>query len=151
MIKLLIYCVIIFLIVFKICYFYTLFQLMENFLIRGTARTPEVDFNIDGRILIKGRSIPEDAGLFYNHLYSWIFRYCMNPRPETIVNLELEYMNSGSAKSLLQILRELSNVRQNGSVLLINWFYELGDEDMQEKGEYFESILKTDFNFIETY
>jgi hypothetical protein len=75
----------------------------------------------------------------------------MNPRSETVVNLELEYMNSGSAKSLLQILRELSNVTQSGSVLLINWYYELGDEDMQEKGEYFESILKMNFNFIETY
>lgn len=124
---------------------------MENLSIKGTSRTPEVDFNIDGNIKIKGRSIPEDAGLFYNHLYSWIFRYCMNPRSETTVDLALEYMNSGSAKSLLQILRELSNVHHNGFKLHINWYYELGDEDLQEKGEYFESILKLKFNFIETY
>ncbi len=124
---------------------------MENLSIRGTSRTPEVDFNINGHIRIKGRSIPEDAGLFYNHLYSWVFRYCMNPCAETTVNIELEYMNSGSAKSLLQILRELTNINQNGDKLLVNWYYELGDEDVQEKGEYFESILKMKFNFIETY
>jgi len=124
---------------------------MENLLIKGTGRTPDVDFNIDGHIRIKGRSIPEDAGLFYNHLYSWIFRYCMNPLVETVVNLELEYMNSGSAKSVLQILRELTNITNNKkNKLCINWYYELGDEDMLEKGEYFQSILKHTFVFIET-
>ena len=124
---------------------------MENLLIKGTNRTPEVDFNINGNIRIRGRSIPEDAGLFYNHLYSWIFRYTMSPLPETIVNLELEYMNSGSAKSILQILRELSNITHLGNhKLKINWYYELGDEDMLEKGEYFQSILKHKFSFIET-
>lgn len=124
---------------------------MENLIIKGTNRTPDVEFNIDGHIRIKGRSIPEDAGLFYNHLYSWIFRYCMSPLTETVVNLELEYMNSGSAKSILQILRELSNITQeNERKLTINWYYELGDEDMLEKGEYFQSILKHKFSFIET-
>lgn len=124
---------------------------MENLIIKGTSRTPDVEFNTDGHIRIKGRSIPEDAGLFYNHLYSWIFRYCMNPLAETVVNLELEYMNSGSAKSILQILRELSNITQEQErKLIINWYYELGDEDMLEKGEYFQSILKHTFSFIET-
>lgn len=124
---------------------------MENFEIKGTNRTPEVIFQSDGNLKIKGRSIPEDAGLFYNHLYSWIFKYCLSPQSETTINLELEYMNSGSAKSVLQILRELTNVIQNGNSLKVNWYYELGDEDMLEKGEYFESILKLPFNYIETY
>jgi hypothetical protein len=124
---------------------------MDKLAIKGTSRTPEVEFSNEGSLKISGRSIPEDAGLFYNHLYSWIFQYCMNPQPETIVNLELEYMNSGSAKSILQILRELSTIIQNGYKLNINWHYELGDEDMLEKGEYFESILKHQFNYIETY
>jgi len=124
---------------------------MENLVIKGTSRTPDVEFIVEGTLRIRGRSIPEDAGLFYNHLYSWIFQYCMNPKPETTVNLELEYMNSGSAKSILQLLRELSTILQNGSQLTINWHYELGDEDMLEKGEYFESILKHSFNYIETY
>jgi hypothetical protein len=124
---------------------------MENLSIKGTSRTPDVEFSIEGTLRIKGRSIPEDAGLFYNHLYSWIFQYCMNPKSETTVNLELEYMNSGSAKSILQLLRELSSVNSGENKLIINWYYELGDEDMLEKGEYFESILKIQFNYIETY
>jgi hypothetical protein len=124
---------------------------MEKLAIKGTSRTPEVEFCVEGSLKIKGRSIPEYAGLFYNHLYSWIFQYSMNPQPITNVDLELEYMNSGSAKSILQILRELSTIQQNGNTLNINWYYELGDEDMLEKGEYFESILKHPFVYIETY
>ena len=124
---------------------------MENLLIRGTIRTPDIDFNINGNIRIKGRSIPEDAGLFYNSLYSWVFRYCMNPLSETVVYLELEYMNSSSTKSILQILRELVATTRNGNnTLVINWYYELGDEDICEKGEYFQSILGHQFVFIET-
>jgi hypothetical protein len=125
---------------------------MENLLIKGTTRTPDVDFNINGNIRIRGRSIPEDAGLFYNNLYYWVFRYCINPVPETIVNLELEYLNSSSSKSLLHILRELTAITSHSSnnKLIINWYYELGDEDMLEKGEYFQSILKHEFVFVET-
>ena len=122
---------------------------MENLSIKGTSRTPEVDFNVNGNIRILGRSIPEDAGLFYNHLYSWIFRYCMKPPSLTNVHIELEYMNSGSAKSILQILKEFTTIAEKGSQVVFNWYYESGDEDMLEKGEYFESILKQKFVFIE--
>jgi len=31
---------------------------------------------------------------------------------------------------------------------IINWFYEEGDEDILERGEYFSSILNIPFNFI---
>jgi|SRR5208283_707234 len=124
---------------------------MENLSIKGTSRTPEVNFKFDGMIRIKGRSIPEDAGLFYNHLYSWILKYCLAPSPVTNVYLELEYMNSGSSKSILQILRELINITNNNHSTLIHWYYERGDEDMHEKGEYFETILKHPFNLVETF
>jgi hypothetical protein len=124
---------------------------MDNLILKGTSRTPEVEFHIEGNLSIKGRSIPEDAGLFYNTLYSWIFQYCMAPQSQTFVLLDLEYMNSGSSKSILQILRELTGIAQNGMHLEIKWLYEIGDEDMLEKGEYFESILNHKFEFIETY
>lgn len=122
---------------------------MDNLLIKATSKTPEVELSFSGRIRIKGRSIPEDASIFFDHLQSWIFQYCLNPQKDTVVDIDLEYMNSGSAKSLLQILSELTDVVQKGKNLKINWFYESGDEDMVERGEYFESILKFRFNYVE--
>ncbi len=123
---------------------------MENLLIESTKKTPEVSFNTDGKIRISGRSIPEDASRFYEDLYEWIYYYCQNPAETTIVDVNLEYFNSGSSKALLHILRALADVTKNDHKLTINWYYEEGDDDILEKGEYYESILEIQFNFIET-
>lgn len=123
---------------------------MENLLIQSTNKTPEVSFNIDGKLRISGRSIPEDATKFYEDLYEWTYYYCQKPGDTTTFDIELEYFNSGSSKSILHILRALVDISKKGYKLTINWYYEEGDDDILEKGEYYESILETKFNFIET-
>ena len=123
---------------------------MDNLLIESTKKTPEVFFSTDGRIKISGRSIPEDATKFYDDLYEWVYYYCLEPSDTTTVDIELEYFNSGSSKALLHILRALVDVAKHGHKLTINWYYEEGDDDIMERGEYYESILETKFNFIET-
>ncbi len=123
---------------------------MENLLIESTKKTPEVSFNADGKIRISGRSIPEDATKFYDDLYEWIYYFCQEPPESTTVDIELEYFNSGSSKALLHILRALKEVVNKGNKLTINWYYEIGDDDIMERGEYYESILEIKFNFIET-
>ncbi len=123
---------------------------MDNLLIESTKKTPEVFFSTDGRIKISGRSIPEDATKFYDDLYEWVYYYCLEPSETTTVDIELEYFNSGSSKALLHILRALVDVSKHGHKLTINWYYEVGDDDIMERGEYYESILETKFNFIET-
>lgn len=124
---------------------------MDNLLIESTKKTPEVSFNMDGKIKISGRSIPEDATKFYDDLYEWIYHYCQNPPESTTVDIELEYFNSGSSKAILHILRGLVDIAKKGHKLTINWYYEEGDDDIMERGEYYESILETKFNFIETH
>ncbi len=123
---------------------------MDDLLIESTKKTPEVFFSTDGRIKISGRSIPEDATKFYDDLYEWIYHYCLEPNDTTIVDIDLEYFNSGSSKAILHILRALVDVLKKGHELTINWYYEEGDDDIMERGEYYESILETKFNFIET-
>lgn len=122
---------------------------MENLLIKPTSKTPEIEFLASGKLKVKGRSIPEDASIFFDHLQSWVFQYCLNPQPKTTVEIELEYMNSASAKSLLQLLSELTSIITSGKELVVNWAYEEGDDDMMERGEYFENILKFRFNYLE--
>ncbi len=123
---------------------------MENLLKQSTKKTPEVSFSVDGKLRISGRSIPEDATKFYDDLFEWTYYYCQNPGDTTTVDIELEYFNSGSSKSLLHILRALVDISKKGYKLTINWYYEEGDDDIMEKGEYYEAILETKFNFIET-
>ena len=122
---------------------------MENLVIEGTKKTPEIQFLIDGRLKISGLSIPEDPSKFYNTLLLWIYDYCNNLSPTTIVDIDLEYFNSGSSKYILQLLRELKVTADKGNEIKINWYYEEGDDDILERGEYYASILEIDINFIE--
>lgn len=122
---------------------------MENLVIEGTKKTPEIQFLTDGRLKIGGRSIPEDPSKFYNTLLLWIYDYCNNLSPTTVVDIDLEYFNSGSSKYILQLLRELKVAADKGNEIKINWYYEEGDDDILERGEYYASILEIDINFIE--
>ena len=123
---------------------------MNNLLIESTKKTPEVSFNVDGRLKMSGRSIPEDATVFYDQLFEWIYFYCQEPSENTTVDIELEYFNSGSSKAILHILRALVDISKKGKLLTVNWYYEEGDDDIMERGEYYESILEFKFNFFET-
>jgi len=125
-------------------------SVMHSLLIESTKKTPEIAFNADGRFRISGRSIPEDASKFYDDIFEWVYYYAQNPAESTTVDIELEYFNSGSSKALLHILRALAEINRKGLKLTINWYYEEGDDDIMERGEYYESILEIKFNFIET-
>ena len=123
---------------------------MEIVNLEGTKKTPAVTLDPSGKIKLGGRSIPEDPSKFYEDILAWIMQYCASPKDTTKVEIELEYFNSGSAKYVMQILRELSEITQNdGKELIVNWYYEEGDDDILERGEYYASILDLDINFIE--
>jgi hypothetical protein len=123
---------------------------MDNLLIESTKKTPEISFACDGRLKISGRSIPEDPSKFYDQLFEWTFFYCQEPSEVTTIDIELEYLNSGSSKAILHILRALVDISKKNRKLSINWYYEEGDDDIMERGEYYESILDFKFSFIET-
>ena len=123
---------------------------MDNLLIESTKKTPDIAFHADGRFRISGRSIPEDASKFYDDIFEWVYFYCQTPSESTTVDIELEYFNSGSSKALLHILRALAEIAKRGHKLTINCYYEEGDDDIMERGEYYESILEIKFNFIVT-
>ena len=123
---------------------------MELVSLESSRKTPAVLLDPDGKVRIGGRSIPEDASKFYDFILNWVMEYVTTPKDITTVDIELEYFNSGSAKFVMQILRELSELNAMGKVLKVNWYYEEGDDDILERGEYYSSILDLDINFIET-
>jgi hypothetical protein len=123
---------------------------MELVSLDSTKKTPEVLLDPDGKIRIGGRSIPEDASKFYDFILNWVLEYVESPKDSTTVDIELEYFNSGSAKYVMQILRELSELHSSNRDLQVNWYYEEGDDDILERGEYYSSILDLEINFIET-
>lgn len=106
-------------------------------MIEPTASTPAVRFNASGRLLIEGRSMPENVLGFYNPLIEWV----RSLKSEiTRVDINLEYVNSSSSKKLLEILRIL-DASDAIKELIVNWHYESDDEDALEKGQIYEELL----------
>jgi SiaC family regulatory phosphoprotein len=113
---------------------------MENFYLEETSKTPKLSFNSEtGKFLMSGRSIPENSIEFYRPLFEWLDEYVKGPKPQTIFDIQLEYFNTSSSKCLVEIFRRLEKI--GSDKVLINWFYEEDDEDMQESGEDFKEII----------
>jgi hypothetical protein len=121
---------------------------MEELRILPTKNTPEIMLNPVGTILIKGRSIHENVTDFFEPVEDWISEYISAPADITSVDLNLEYFNSASAKVFIHLLQKISYVTLKRKKFVINWYYEDGDDDILERGEYFASVLDVRFNFI---
>jgi hypothetical protein len=117
--------------------------------IEKSPNTPKVDFvSAEGKLSLEGRSIPENPAEFYEPLLDWLKDYFESPKPVTQVIIKLEYINSGSSKSMLELLRRVKEQHLNGNKCQIKWFYEEDDESVQELGEHYEHTLKLPFEFV---
>ena len=122
---------------------------MEPISIEATPKTPRVKFDSRQGILeIKGRSSPENSYEFYKPLVKWLQEYAMDPGEKTIVNIQLEYFNTGSSKCILDIFKKLEAIYKSNHEVLINWYYE-EDEGILEAGEDYKFITGMPFKFIE--
>jgi len=97
-----------------------------------------VKFITDGRLLIEGRSLPENVNKFYLPLIDWVGKLNV----EVVrMDINLEYLNSASSKKLLEILKVL-DANNNIKEIIVNWHYEADDEDALESGQIFEELLR---------
>jgi hypothetical protein len=121
---------------------------MQEKKIPSTKNSPEISMNPNGVIKIKGRSISENVTEFFKPVIAWVDEYINEPADVTSVDIRLEYFNSASAKIFIQILQKLTYIKLKNKQVIFNWYYEDGDEDILERGEYFASVLDFPFNFI---
>ncbi|MCK4749707.1 MAG: DUF1987 domain-containing protein [Bacteroidales bacterium] len=123
---------------------------MENLDIQPTGNTPLVRFNAEtGKLLLKGRSIPEDPGEFYERVLHWLETYFSETDQETEMEFVLEYANSGSSKYVLEILKDLQKYSFAGKNIRIIWCYEEDDESIEELGEIYMNAVKVPFEMRE--
>lgn len=121
---------------------------MEELRISPTKNTPEIILNPEGIIRIRGRSIHENVTDFFAPVEEWVTGYIVNPAEVTCVDMNLEYFNSASAKVFIHLLQKITYVALKHKKFIINWYYEEGDEDILERGEYFASVLDVQVNLI---
>lgn len=124
--------------------------IMDNIKIEGSAKTPTLDFNAStGVFEISGRSIPENSVEFYKPVLEWLDEYTKQPQAKTVANIQLEYFNTSSSKCILDVLKKFEGIAKTGNDIVVNWHYESDDEDMQETGADYQSIIKVPFNLVE--
>lgn len=122
---------------------------MDRLEFQPTSKTPYVLLDPAGKMKFRGRSIPEDVSVFYEGILDWIREYCSSPATYTEIDVEMEYLNSGTSKYMLKMLKIIKEIDNLGFELKINWIYEEGDDDILERGEYYASILDLKITFIE--
>jgi SiaC family regulatory phosphoprotein len=123
---------------------------MENLIIEGSPKTPEVNFNFEkGSLELKGRSIPENSVEFYQPLNEWIDNYGSGPNDKTVIDIKLEYFNTSSSKCILDIFKKLESINGVKTEVSVNWYFEQDDEDMEEAGQDYQAIIGLPFNMVE--
>lgn len=122
----------------------------DTFKIDGTPKTPEVVLDpTAGKLLLKGRSIPENSIEFYKPIIDWIDQYKESCLDHTEIFVQLEYFNTSSSKCILDVFKKLETIQAMDKKVVVKWFYETDDEDMLEAGEDYEAIIDLPFEMIE--
>ena len=123
--------------------------MLEPLKIEPTHKTPKVYFDpANDHFEISGRSIPEDSVGFYKRILDWIDEYGQSPNGATEFKFELEYFNTSSSKNILELLKKLEKIFQNGHNVRISWYYDEDDEDMEETGEDYKALLTVPLELI---
>lgn len=133
---------------------------MEVLQIAATENSPGVTMDhTNHTIEFSKESRPENVKVFFAPVYSWLNEYenylyfVANKQEKDIevnCNFKMEYFNSSSAKSFLDIIEKLDSMSKkiNHVRLTVNWFYQTGDEDMEETGQEIKKMTGVNLNVI---
>ena len=115
----------------------------------ATVKSPYVRFVADtGTLEMSGKSIPENSYQLYRPLIRWIEAYLQHPAPRTQLIFRLTYFNSSSAEYILELMRKLEPLLEQGLAVEVKWFYDQEDEDMEQIGEDFKAMLRLPFCMV---
>jgi SiaC family regulatory phosphoprotein len=123
---------------------------MNDLIIPYTTKTPEIRFEVNGNLLIKGISIPENVNDFYPQVFLWMEEFGNNLTKNVTLTLEIDYMNTSSAKVILQLLRKAVTFASAATKLKLVWKYHEDEEDMKDLGEDLQAYIDYQFEFVKT-
>jgi len=104
---------------------------------KQSKNTPGISYDPGEETLtIVGRSIPENPETVYKLLREWLIQF-FTLSDKLKIKIILEYINSGSSKHLLEILKLIRDYKEGGKEIRIIWYYEEDDEAIMELGEHY--------------
>jgi hypothetical protein len=116
--------------------------------ISGTVKTPEIIITPEGIIRIQGRWMMENSAHFSKVLADWYDNHIFDRYDISAIDIYLEYFSSFNTGIFTSLLRKILCSKLIHSQLPVNWYYEEGDEDILDLGEYISTSLGSQFNFI---
>jgi hypothetical protein len=117
---------------------------MDNKYIRATDFGPEIEMDASGTLKIRGKSMMEDASIYFKPCQEWVNEYTQNVKVPITVIFELLFFNSSSAKQILKLLIELDESPIEANVV---WIYPKGNDVLLERGQELEIMLDLPFEF----
>ena len=111
-------------------------------------RTPQVEFTATS-CLIRGECYPENISEWSDPVLKALEECVGNDESEFVVDIELYYFNSSSAKFLFDFFEFLEESAEGGKSIAINWRYRAEDDTMQEAGEDFQEDMEAcNYNMV---
>ena len=111
---------------------------MSDFSIAKGSNTPSVKYTAStATLVICGKSYPENAGEFYDEIFSKI-KPLANTKTFTF-ELDFEYLSSSSVVCVLEKLKNLKSSSPS-TKFMIKFYYESDDEDMMSVAENYEKF-----------
>ncbi len=121
---------------------------MARIEIEATGSTPEIILDIEAKTLqIKGICTPENPRLFFEPVFQAMDDFQKN-NEKILVEICLDYFNTGSSKCLLNLFYMISNNPTLKTNSEVNWVIEDSDPDIKESGLLFEEITGLKFNYL---
>jgi hypothetical protein len=124
---------------------------MEKIFLQGDYIRPTVNIDPDkGLIELKGNFLcnGSETGNLNSKVISWIEEYTKHPQKHTVISISLDAFNISASQKILQILYLLNNIYKKGYDVTAEWHYNESNDDMEEVGRDFQSMVDFPFLFI---
>lgn len=109
---------------------------MEAFDRKGDDLNPDIQFNpTTSTLSIKGKSIPLNVDQFFNEVITWLEGYAKNPSDHTKIEIDLQYLNGKSLRSLLALLYTLKSMNDSGKNVSVQWYVPKDADDLLDLSE----------------
>lgn len=103
----------------------------------GSNLDPNIAFNPDeGKLTISGKSIPVNVDQLFKEVIIWLEEYAVSPKKETKLELNLQYMNGSTIRNLIEVLKILQRMSDQGEKVKVEWNMPANAEDMKDLGEH---------------
>ncbi|HEO66279.1 MAG TPA: DUF1987 domain-containing protein [Spirochaetes bacterium] len=99
--------------------------------------------------MMNGELYPENATAFFTPLINWLEGFLGKKNEPITCNINIPYFNTSSSKYLMHIFEMLNRAHKKEKKIIINWYYEEGDEMSMECGEEFQEDLDLQFELVE--